>query len=121
MQSVFTKIAEPARIWKVQAPRLVLGELYYQKSGGYIAHFLNASGTELEKGETVPNGTKEEAWPALKEDVVFTLRDGKVSSAYAVSPDFKGRKTLKVEKVDGQSRITLPKEFMRAYSIVYIK
>ena len=82
------------------------------------AHFLNAAGTELAKGQMIINGLHKEAWPALDEDITFTLRDGNVQSAYAVSPDFAGRKPLTVKKVGGKAEITLPKELLKAYTIV---
>ena len=69
----------------------------------------------------MPNGIRGEAWPSLNADIVFTLRDSGIEKAYAVSPDFEGRKTLKVEKVDGQTRIMLPKELLKAYTIVYME
>ena len=117
-QRGFARIAEPAAVWQVKAPRLVHSELYRRKSGGYVAHFLNATGTELEKGENIINGLHKEAWPALNEDITFTLRDGNVKNAYAVSPDFAGQKPLTVKKVGGKAEITLPKELLKAYTIV---
>ena len=66
-------------------------------------------------------GLHKEAWPALKEDIMFSLRDGNVKSAYAVSPDFEGHKPLKLKKVGERTEITLPKELLKAYTIVYVE
>ena len=92
-----------------------------RKSGGYAAHFLNATGTELEKGQMITGGLHGETWPALNEDITFALRDCNVQKAYAVSPDFIGHKSLVVKKNEGNAEITLPKEFLKAYTIVYIE
>ena len=108
-------------MWQVKAPRLVHSELYYCKSGGYVAHFLNGTGTELEKGQMITGGLHKEAWPALNADITFTLRDSSVKKAYAVSPDFAGRIPLAVKNVGGKSEVTLPKGLLKAYAIVYIE
>ncbi|MBR2357879.1 MAG: beta-galactosidase trimerization domain-containing protein [Lentisphaeria bacterium] len=118
---VLKDVASPAKIWDVKAPRLVHSELYYNKEGGYIAHFLNATGTELAKGELIGGNLCKTAWPALTSDISITLRDGTVKTAYAVSPDFEGRKTIAVKQVDGKAEITLPKELLKAYTVIYIK
>ena len=120
-QKLFAQVAQPAAVWLVKAPRLVHSELYHRKTGGYVAHFLNATGTELEKGQMIIGGLHKEAWPALKEDIMFSLRDGNVKSAYAVSPDFEGHKPLKLKKVGERTEITLPKELLKAYTIVYVE
>lgn len=120
-QQLFREVARPAAVWEVKAPRLVHSELYRNPSGGYIAHFLNASGTELAKGEKIIGGLHKEPWPALSEDITFTLRDGKGKSAYAVSPDFAGRKPLTVRSTGEKAEIILPKELLKAYTIVYIE
>ena len=52
---------------------------------------------------------------------MFSLRDGNVKSAYAVSPDFEGHKPLKLKKVGERTEITLPKELLKAYTIVYVE
>jgi len=121
MQKVYSSMAAPAKVWSVKAPRLVLSELYRDKDGLYAAHFLNTTGTENVKLGEVVRGIKGEVWPAIMEDVVFTMRDGNVKTAYAVSPDFAGRKELEIKHVGSQAEITLPKELLKAYTIVYIK
>ncbi|MBQ7179017.1 MAG: beta-galactosidase trimerization domain-containing protein, partial [Victivallales bacterium] len=120
-QRLFCQVAQPAAVWQVKAPRLVHSELYYRNSGGYVAHFLNATGTELEKGQMLIGGLHKDAWPTLNEDVTFIIRDSSVKKAYAVSPDFAGRKPLAVKNVVGKSEVTLPKEFLKAYAIVHIE
>ena len=121
MQKLYSSMAAPAKVWSVKAPRLVLSELYRDKDGLYAAHFLNTTGTENVKLGEVVRGIKGEVWPAIMEDVVFTMRDGNVKTAYAVSPDFAGRKELEIKHVGSQAEITLPKELLKAYTIVYIK
>ena len=45
----------------------------------------------------------------------------KIKTAYAVSPDFTGRKPLQVTYSGGKSKIILPKELLKSYTIVHME
>ena len=100
--------------------RLDLRELR-KKSGGYAAHFLNGTGTEMHTGKKVTHLPTGETWPAIKKDIVFTMQREKIKTAYAVSPDFTGRKPLQVTYSGGKSKIILPKELLKSYTIVHME
>ncbi len=119
-REVLTRITENARIWTVQAPELVLTTLYRQDQQ-LLVHFLNATACSNVRGKPMSGALPEPPFPQLAEDIVFEISDGPWQSAYAVSPDFKGRKPLKLTHEGNRCRITLPKELLVAYTIVYIQ
>jgi len=121
LTNLLNKIAAPGSAWQVNAPRLVYTELYRRKSGkGYVAHFLNGTGTELAYGDKVTSAPKGDAWPAIKSDITFVLPDGNIKSAYAVSPDFSGRLDLPLERKKDLTTVTLKKELLKSYTVVFL-
>lgn len=118
---ILARVASPAAVWQVNVPRLVYTELYRRKSGkGYVAHFLNGTGTELAYGDKVTSAPKGDAWPAIKSDITFVLPDGNIKSAYAVSPDFSGRLDLPLERKKDLTTVTLKKELLKSYTVVFL-
>ncbi len=107
--------------WRVEAPTQVFAELY-RHDGALVAHFLNATGATLKKGEIVqpepPHGV---AWPALAEDIRFTLEAPQAREVYAVSPDFAGRKPLPFTRDGAKITVTLPRKLLKAYTLVWMK
>jgi hypothetical protein len=84
-----------------------------------VLHFLNATNWELTPGTTITYDIGKNPFPAV-EDIVFEV-PYKVKNAYAVSPDYAGRKALKVEAVNGKSRITLAGNLLKVYTLVYLE
>jgi len=85
-----------------------------------FVHLLNGLGTKLKKGEPVTNNPPGEAWPPLAQDIEMTFPGLAVQEVYAVSPDWQGRRLLNVQMQDNAVRIVLPKELLKAYTIVVI-
>ena len=109
-----------AGTWECNAPEKVPATLY--KHGGYYyAHFLNATGVNLKVGDVIQFAIPDNAFPALKEDITFTLPGKKLTTAEAASPDFDGWKQLKVSVKDNSTTVTLPKELLKVYTLVRIK
>ena len=100
-----------------------------QEAGGktdLLVHLLNATGAGLKKGEMDEDHKDWEKaggpFPALKEDVVFDLRASGVARAYFVSPDYQGERPVTLEKQkNGCLRVTVKKEDLKAYGIVYLR
>ena len=109
-----------AGTWQCSAPEKVLATLY-RENGCYYAHFLNATGVNLKKGEEIKFTVPADAFPAPKENIVFTLPDTSVKAAEAASPDFDGWKKLELVKKDGKTIIVLPKELLKVYTLVRVK
>ncbi|MPN03474.1 hypothetical protein SDC9_150704 [bioreactor metagenome] len=91
------------------------------EGGTILVNFLNGTGTSLAPGETIPGQLTRPAWPALTEDIEFLLPGIKAQTVYAVSPDFEGHKALPFSVSTDGLHVTLPKELLKAYTIVYIK
>jgi len=110
-----------AEVWTVEAPENIPATLFQQPDGCY-AHFLNAGGSNYKKGDLVTFNFPKEPFPMLKKDIVFTLHDLKVNIAEAASPDFSGWKKLPLEKdAQGRSKVTLPKELLKIYTVVRLR
>jgi hypothetical protein len=84
-------------------------------------HLLNATGTRIQKGDTVDNCKSLPAFPALTDDLVFEVDLPAFSKGYVTSPDYQGHKKIEVEKVGRfRYRVTVPKEALLAYSVVVL-
>lgn len=102
------------------APAEVYTSLYTQNDAA-VVHFLNASGATIKTGEVMRNGAPKVPFPPLKQDIRFTVRRDRVAEVYAVSPDFQERKKLDFQFADGHCSVTLPKEYLKAYTLVFIR
>ncbi len=109
----------------VHVPEKVLMSVYRQEHNGQeqrLVHLLNATGARLEVGQTVPSKKRLPAFPAVQEDLVFDIRSHGPCRGYIVSPDYAGRRPVKVaEAGDGYQRITVAKADLQAYAIVYLE
>jgi len=94
---------------------------WYRGDDGDILHFLNASGGNPACGQVIPAKSPKVPFPALARDITVSLPAMAVKEAYAVSPDFPGRKALTVKQENGKLTLTLPKELLKAYTIVRLK
>lgn len=87
-----------------------------------LVHLLNATGSYMHKGEVVPKGVKGNPFPELKKDIKFRVKKSDVKDAYVVSPDFPGHESVTIRSLeDGWSEITVPKQYLKCYSIVWIE
>ncbi len=121
-QLVLDKIIGGVRVWDPgNTPEKVLVSIY-RENHETVIHFLNATGTRLQFDEVVPFGNPVNPFPPLPEDIRFSMALDGLSEAYAVSPDFPGRKKLDFHKQpDGSYAITLPKELLSVYTLVRLK
>lgn len=111
-----------AEVWRVDVPEKVFTALWREKTGAWVAHFLNATGCDdLKVGETCTFDPPKTPFPALERDVVFTLPRGRKATAY--SPDFAfGGRVLAVKpNADGTATVTLPKELLKGYALVRVE
>ncbi|MBE6366741.1 MAG: hypothetical protein E7052_02375 [Lentisphaerae bacterium] len=115
------KIFSNALYWQTDAPQKVYSSIYRQDKA-LAVHFLNGMGAHLKKGEPLPMSLPKVPFPPLKKDITFTIPAENVQSVYAVSPDFDGRKPLSFKANSDQTvTIVLPKDLLKAYTIVWIK
>jgi len=92
----------------------------YTIPSGYAVHFLNATGVQLEPGDIIRAGTREDAFPPVTGDLVFDLRVPSVSGGRVVSPDYEGARELSIEKTSEGYRIAVPRDALDAYAVVYL-
>lgn len=109
-----------------QFPERVLASVYRQTADGRtltMVHLLNAGGSPVALGAIVPAvPPSKPAWPALKQDIVFDIELPELKDAYIVSPDWPGRKKVTFQALPGKRyRITVPKDMLKCYSIVYLE
>lgn len=114
--------AAPAMWWRIDAPEQVYTSLWREKDGTLVIHFLNATGVHNVPWENLTSEAPDPAFPALTKDIVFTLPKGLGTAALATSPDFAGEKSLPVIlQSDGSLAVTLPKELLKAYTLVRVR
>jgi hypothetical protein len=110
---------------EVHVPRKVLVSLYRDERDGqsqWIIHLLNVTGSRLKPGQTVPPTKSLPAFPPLEEDVVFDVRAPGASSGYVVSPDYPGRRPVKLADIGaGYCRVTVSKSDLKAYATVHVE
>ncbi len=97
--------------------------LNMERSGGTIAvHFVNAGGACLKPGDKITSVIPKTPFPPITADITFSFIGEKAKSAVATSPDFEGERILDVlDDNDGGTSIVLPKQLIKAYTLVRIK
>ncbi|MBE6380779.1 MAG: hypothetical protein E7047_07605 [Lentisphaerae bacterium] len=120
-RDLLAKIIGDANIWQVEAPDLVLTSIYKQDNSLYC-HFFNATLGPVKKGEVIPFGVPDPAFPALEKDITFTIKSAQPARVVAISPDFDGEKALSTsyDAARNALSVTLNKELLKAYTIVRI-
>ena len=120
-RQMLVDVLGPARALKdVRIPEKVYTSAWREADGTLALHFLNGTGANLKVGAVIPDRSPEPAFPPLAEDLVFEVRTKAKCRVVAGSPDFDGDRPLTTEMRDGWMRITLPKELMRAYTVVKV-
>ena len=116
------EMVKDATVWTVRgAPDKVYTALWREKDGTLVIHFLNSTGTNIKPGEKMTPAAPNPAFPALKEDIVFTLPVAEGSTVTATSPDFDGGRPLSVVRNgDGTATVTLPRELLKVYVVVKV-
>ena len=103
-------------------PDKVFVTVYRQRANGreqVLVHLLNATGSDIRAGETVPKTTPENAWPVLKEDLEFEIELAGFADARVVSPDFQGPRPVRVTSAGNRHRVVVNKGDLKWFSTVY--
>jgi hypothetical protein len=117
---------KPLRFKVVQTPERILMSVYRQTKDNKaktLVHLLNAAGSFMELGAIIPKVPPlNPVWPEIKKDIIFDISLPNLKKAYLVSPDQKGQKKVSFKKIAGYGyRVTVPKEKLKCYSIVYLE
>ena len=86
-----------------------------------VVHLLNASGKTVKPGEIMKHGAPKVPFPPMDKPIAISVRKVNVKNVYAVSPDFKGRQPLSFQQEGENCRVVLPKELLKAYTLVFFE
>ena len=90
--------------------------------GSLVIHFLNATGENNKKGEVLDGLAPKPAFPALPEDIIFSIKCANAKSVTAASPSFEGIRALQYKaQDDGTIEVTLPADLAQQYVVVRIR
>ncbi len=114
-------LTDGATAWDVNAPERVYSTLYRQ-GDTLVGHFLNGTGQNAKPGDVIQSPAPQPAFPPLAQDIIFSMDILELKQVYAVSPDFPGQQELAFKKLDNSRwQITLPKELLKTYTVVYLR
>ena len=106
-------------------PSGVITSLYNTQDGRIVVHFLNAVKSVYEIEDVIPSDPPRNMFAPLTQEMSFTVKYSANTSekvkAYAVSPEFKGRKLLPVQVKGEYVKVTIPRNTLGGYMIVYIE
>ena len=112
--------AAPGAWWKTDAPHNVYTSLWRERDGTLAIHFLNATGVRNTPGENLTPQAPQPAFPAIAHDITFTVPEG--AGAWAVSPDFDGKRELAATRnANGSLTVTLPASCLKTYALVRVR
>ncbi|MBQ7175931.1 MAG: hypothetical protein IJS08_00840 [Victivallales bacterium] len=96
--------------------------LWKEADGSLVIHFLNATGENNKKGDVLDGLAPKPAFPALSENINFSIKYPKVKSVTAASPSFEGIRPLQYKaQNDGTIEVTLPADLVKQYVVVRIR
>jgi len=84
-----------------------------------LVHLLNATGSVIEAGQIVPKTTPANPWPALHEDLRFEIELPSLKKAYIVSPDFAGRRPVRVTTRGDRHTVAVSRSDLHWFSTLY--
>lgn len=102
-----------------QAPRGLLIKAFRRENNGLVVHLLNCRGDSVKFGEKIPANSLVK-YPPQENDISLELRLDSIKKAYLISPDWKGRKPVKVERTGGGFRITIPAHTLKRYAVLCV-
>ncbi len=118
---VIKQVAGNHFVWTTEnIPEQVITSLYTTRDGKLAAHFLNATKSVYPKGKILPSVPPENVFEPIRSAMSFTVKHpGR--KAYAVSPEFSGRKNLELKRKGDMAQITIPAGTLGGYMIVYVE
>jgi len=117
-------VPSPSHLRKVESTSPVITNMH--TLGGekqrFVLHVLNAAGGRLAPGQTVSFTVNESVWNRDAAPVRAEIQLPADFTAYAVSPDFEGRKPIPLQALeDGWSAVTLPPELLNRYAMIFFE
>ncbi len=126
MSKIITMVSGEAKNFiPIDIPERVLCTVYQQRKNGNtstMVHLLNATGVNIKPGELVKSNPPLPSYPMVDRDIAFMIKcNHEIKDAYAVSPDFQGRKRVGfVKDMDGFLRVTIAPELIKTYVIIFL-
>lgn len=109
------------RFQAVSIPEKVVVSVYRQLAPEerLMVHLLNAGGAAMQPGETLVAKPRDPAFPPLQKDLVFDIFAGEYDTVFAVSPDYKEKRTVALQKLpNGYLRVTLDRNDLQTYTMI---
>ena len=119
------QFASKAILQPVAIPENIMTSLSHTRINDKPAlavHFLNGNGAVIAFGAAIPSAMPPNPWPRPDGDLIFKLKTAAITEAYAVSPDFSGRKTVEFKNsAPGEWQFTVPRDYLSSYLIVFVR
>jgi len=106
----------------VSMPEKVVVSVYRQTEPEeqIMVHLLNATGVDMQPGQKLLGAHRGKTFPAITDDLVFDINLEGQKNAFIVSPDYKEKRAVKLEKQgDGLYRVTVRGEDVSVYGVVF--
>lgn len=88
------------------------------KRQAIVVHLLNCRGAEPVKfGEVIPEKYPVK-FPSLEKDIILELRLDSIKQVYLISPDWPGKKPVKVNPVNNGYRLIIPADTLKRYEVL---
>lgn len=109
-------------VWKTSGiPERVITSLYQLGDGRLAVHFLNATDSRYNIEDEIAQDLAPDVFSPLRTEMSFTIKHPG-SKVYAVSPDFNNRRiTLPSKRMGDYIKVTIPRNTLKAYMIVYVE
>jgi len=118
--AVLDKVGATRNVWNpLEVPAAVLTSVY-RDGKDTMVHFLNATGSKFKAKDVLPHVLKGNPYPLPEKDIVYEI-PGKYRKVWAASPDFAKTELKGVTEKDGVTRVILPKELLKTYTIVHME
>lgn len=122
IQSVRWAIADQLLLTVKQAPDGLLIKAFHQQDNkAMVVHILNCRGEQsVNFGEIIPKKYSVK-FPSLENDIIIELRINSIKCAYLFSPDWTGKKAVKVNPTTGNGfHLIIPAKTLKRYEVLYI-
>ena len=112
----FEAVAVPAKVMASISRHAAPGQ-----PEALLVHLLNATGVDLAADAVIPAAMPVD-WGRITEPIVFRIRRGALTEAYAASPDFKGPQAVAFREAGrGVWEVSVAPEQLKHYTVIHLR